>query len=194
METKTNLNTTEFSIKTESDFKELYDLFWEPVYAICVNNTGDRELSKDMTQDIFSSLWQRREKLVINGSIENYLARSAKMKVSEYFRNRETQKKHLKVIEILQQKTVQNTDETAVISLFNKQLDFLLRGFSSTTKKVFQLSHEKGLNTKQIAAALSTTERNVQYHKKKGLRKLKIALTRRVLGLLSFFLQLFSML
>ena len=187
MKTKPILNIVEFSIKTESDFKGLYDLFWEPEYAICLNSTGEKELSKAMPQDIFSSLWHRREKLVIEGSIENYLARAAKMKVSEYFRNKETQNKHLKLIELSQQKTVADTDERAIISLFNRQLDLLLKGLSSTTKKVFRLSHEKGLDTKQIATVLSTTERNVQYHKKKGIRKLKIALSKKMLGLaLSF--------
>ena len=51
------------------------------------------EPSKGMVQDIFRSLWERRQELEIQ-NIEHYLIRSAKFKTFEFVRNKVNRQKH----------------------------------------------------------------------------------------------------
>ena len=73
----------------EATFTEVYNTCWEKVFAICYNHTHDVEVAKELVQEIFKSLWERRENLQINVSLERYLLRAAKLKVSEYSRNKQ---------------------------------------------------------------------------------------------------------
>ena len=80
-------NSDILDIKTSKGFEKCYNLYWEKVYAVCYNNILKIELAQGMTQDIFKSIWERRDTLQIK-NMEHYLVRSAKMKVFEYFRNK----------------------------------------------------------------------------------------------------------
>ena len=48
-----------------------------------------------MVHDFFKSIWERRNELVISDSIEKYLVRSIKYKISGYFRESIQQKRNL---------------------------------------------------------------------------------------------------
>lgn len=55
--------------------------------SIYLNNINSPEDAKELTQNIFKLIWERRTNLRISSSIENYLMRSAKLQVINYYRN-----------------------------------------------------------------------------------------------------------
>src|SRR5690606_16491223 len=81
-----SLHQTPLKINQET-FKQIYELYWAKVYSVCIHHIEDQEIAKGMVQDIFKSIWERKDELLITTSIERYLVRSAKFKVFEYFRN-----------------------------------------------------------------------------------------------------------
>lgn len=79
----------------EISFTDLYNVYWENVFAICYAHVEDVEVAKEMVQDIFKSVWERRDTLAITHSVKRYLLRSAKLKVFEYIRNKQIRTTHL---------------------------------------------------------------------------------------------------
>ncbi|NMH87232.1 RNA polymerase sigma-70 factor [Flavivirga sp. Y03] len=166
----TTLRITDF--KTPKKFEKVYNIYWEKVYAICYNNTKKVELAQGMTQEIFKSLWERRDSLQIK-NIENYLARAAKLKVSEYYRNKAIKEKNLN-------KACENycdaancTENDVSFSLLVEELAVLVDKLPCQCRNVFKMSREQGLSNKQIASQLQITERAVEYHISKALKFLK---------------------
>ncbi|MEM9833805.1 MAG: RNA polymerase sigma-70 factor [Bacteroidota bacterium] len=154
-------------------FEALYDHYWEKVYAVCYHHTGNADLSQDMTQDIFTSVWERRNSLRVEKSIEHYLVRSAKMKVFEYFRNQTIREKHTEAIAQIQPTTVADTDGKVVHALLSQEINVWVNRLSERCRRVFLLSREQGLSNKQIAQKLDVSERAVQQHISHAVDKLK---------------------
>lgn len=154
------------------EFKEIYNKYWEIVYAICLNNIGNIEVSQGITQEIFLSLWERKDKLEIR-NIKGYLIRSAKLKVFEYYRSQEIKSRNLK--ELASNSSLSsNTTENDVDALWLAQeVKELLNQLPEKSQKIFKMSREDGLSNKKIAEIQNVTERTIEYHISKVLQHLK---------------------
>ncbi|MEM9673502.1 MAG: RNA polymerase sigma factor [Cyclobacteriaceae bacterium] len=161
------------NIQTSKEFSLLYDHYWEKVYAVCYHHTGDVDLAQDMTQDIFTSVWERRDNLRIEKSMEHYLVKSAKMKVFEHFRNQAIREKHEVAIAQTQSTSVADTDGKVAHSLLSQEINVWVSRLSERCRRVFLMSREQGLSNKQIAQKLRVSERAVQQHISHALEKLK---------------------
>lgn len=155
------------------DFEGLYDTYWEKVFAVCYHNTKDVELAKEMTQDIFKSIWERRANLHFEKSPEHYLVRAAKLKVAEHFRNQATRKKHLDEAVRDYSVAANYTQADVSYSLLVEELDLLVEKLPFQCRNVFHMSRNQGLTNKEIAIKLSISQRAVEYHISKALTYLR---------------------
>jgi RNA polymerase sigma-70 factor (ECF subfamily) len=62
-------------------FHALYSRYWQQVLHFAYQKTNDLMLAEDIVQDIFVSLWQRREELVITSNLRSYLMVSIKYRM-----------------------------------------------------------------------------------------------------------------
>ncbi|MEM9389146.1 MAG: RNA polymerase sigma-70 factor [Bacteroidota bacterium] len=164
-------------ITTAKGFEEIYRQYWEKVFAVCYNSTEDPEVAQNMTQDIFKSVWERRNTLKIEKAIEHYLVRAAKNKVAEHFRNEAIRKKHFDASKIDYCVAANCTEEDVAFTCLVEELNLIVDQLPCQCRKVFKMSREKGLTNRQIASQLNITERAVEYHITKALRVLKQNLT-----------------
>jgi RNA polymerase sigma factor (sigma-70 family) len=129
-----------------------------------------------MTQDIFRSLWERREVLEINVPPERYLVRAAKFKVFEYLRNVSNRERHLDIIKQESAFHSYATEEQVMYSTLSTQIAGLIDGLPNRCRQVFRMSREEGFTNKEIAKILSITERAVEYHIARALDTLRLRL------------------
>lgn len=158
-------------------FETVYNLYWKKVYSICYKHIEDPEVAKDLVQDIFISLWERKEELVINDSLEKYLVKAAKFKVFEHIRNKVGHEAKLETISYYQ--TLEQTasgSEFVELKELQERINSAISVLPEHCKKVFQHSRIDGLKNKEIAQNMHITERTVEYHITKALAFLRIRL------------------
>lgn len=169
---KKNIERT-IDISSKEGFEWLYNRYWEKVFAVCYHSTEDMELAREMTQDIFKSIWERKNSLEIEKSYEHYLVRSAKLKVAEYFRNQSIRREHFKQATQDFTDSANCTEQDVAYSMLAKELDLLVDQLSYQCRNVFKMSRGQGMTNREIAKKLQTTERAVEYHISKALAFLK---------------------
>ena len=152
-------------------------MYGEKVYAICYNNIREIEPAKEMVQDIFKSLWERRDELELE-NVNNYLIRAAKFKAFEYIRNKISRQKHLCQKYEGCSHSSNCTEEHILFNNLKEKVNILVDTLPCQCKRVYKMSREHGLTNKQIASALLITERAVEYHITKALGVLRLNLTR----------------
>ncbi|MEM1357290.1 MAG: RNA polymerase sigma-70 factor [Bacteroidota bacterium] len=145
-------------------FADLYNQHWERTLAVCYHGTENVELAKEMTQDIFKSIWERRATLEVHTSYERYLVRAAKLKLAEHYRNQATRKKHLTLATTGLPTASNTTEEDVNYSLLNEELNALVEQLAPQCQRVFQMSRGEGLTNKEIAQQLGVSQRAVEYH------------------------------
>lgn len=158
-------------------FETVYNLYWKKLYSICNKSLEDPDIAKDLVQDIFISLWEKQEELIINDSLEKYLVKAAKFKVFEYIRNKvghESKMETLSYYQTLEQTT--SSQELVEYKELQENINSAISLLPDHCKKVFLQSRIEGLKNKEIAQALQITERTVEYHITKALAHLRIRL------------------
>jgi len=153
-------------------FEKVYNLYWEKVYAVCYNGTREVEPAREMVQDIFKSLWERREDLELD-NVNNYLVRAAKFKTFDYIRDKGSQQKHLCSKYQNCPNSSNCTEELVLYNNLQEKVNILVDTLPCQCKRVFKMSREQGLTNREIASALLISERAVEYHISKALGVLR---------------------
>lgn len=171
--TKNNAIPNKLNPKTYQGFEEIYRLYFKMVYGICYSTTQNKDLSQNMTQDIFLSLWKRRENLQIKVPIKYYLARAAKLTLMEYYRTQKTHNKHKKIIEQRYTEEDNSTEDSILFNELQQEVNSLVEKLPKRGRSIFKLSREKGMTNKEIAKTLDISEKGVEYHMTKTISQLR---------------------
>lgn len=144
------------------------------MFAFCLKNIQDEEVAKEIVQEVFKSLWERRDSLRLK-EVERYLIRAVKLKTFEYIRNKVTRQQHLENFTTNKQNYY--VEYPLIAEELSQKISKLVNELPNQCKKVFQMSRDQGLTNKEIATKLYISERAVEYHISKALKTLKMELT-----------------
>lgn len=160
----------------EQSFTALFNTYWEQMLAVCYQNSRDMEASKEMVQDIFRSLWEKRDGLQITHSIKHYLLRAAKLKACEYIRNKISNERRFTYEREPVEQGNHSTEEAILYNELNSQVNTMVSTLSTQCQKVYKMSEEQGMSAREIASALLISEKTVSYHLTKARDTLKVKL------------------
>lgn len=154
-------------------FEEFFQLYWKRMYSFALKSIGDEDDAKEIVQDVFKSLWERRADLQLQDA-ERYLLRSVKLKSLEFLRNKGIKQRHHESLS--SSKTELYEDTNLYYKELKNHLDDAVESLPRQCKNVYKLSRDEGLTNKEIATNLLISERAVEYHISKALSVIKIRL------------------
>ena len=143
-------------------FEHLFFLYQPKVLLFLEGMTHDREISRDIAQELFLVLWNNRKTLTFVESFSSYLYQMARHKVYDYFDHLLVENQY--VDECLNNTDVYDSDE----QLFAKELLEIINAeverLSPQRKQVYQMSRVQGLSNDEIAERLNVSKRTVENH------------------------------
>ncbi len=154
-------------------FTEIFDRYWKPMLSVAANKTGDLDEAEEIVQDIFVSLWKRRNVLEITSGLQNYLAMSVKYQVLKVLSARN---KRLTLEEqnmTGREPAVFSGHDALEFEQLQAQLAELVSSLPQKCRLVYQLSREAGYSHKQIAAEMAISEKTVEAHIRKALKAIR---------------------
>jgi len=161
----------------EHAFTEIYNRYWSKLFAIAANKIKELDEAEEIVQDIFVSLWKRRNELGVIDTLSSYLAVSVKYRVIKILDKRNNQQKYSDY----SQHTVNLTDDSTQQWLEFEELRNRLAAFVADLPEkcrlVYQLSRDSGFSQKRIAAELGISEKTVEAHLGKALKTLRTRLS-----------------
>jgi len=156
----------------ELAFKELYIRYWKKALYFANQKIADLMEAENIVQDIFVSLWNRRDRLTITSCFYKYLLVAVNYRVIKFFDKRRSHhqyKTKLTACDILDDSTQQYLD----FEELRQRLEELLASFSEKSALIYRMNKEAGMSHKEIAAKLGISEKAVNAHlvrSKKALR------------------------
>jgi RNA polymerase sigma-70 factor (ECF subfamily) len=163
-------------LNDESVFERIFLEHWERMYNICFHFVGNTAVAEELVQDIFRSLWERRDNLLIDTGIENYLVRAARLKSFEHLRNAATETRNLREISYATSVAENQTENLVYYNALTEQVGRIVSALPEQCQRVFRMSRENGMNNKQIAHSLAISEKTVENQITKALRTLRLHL------------------
>lgn len=161
----------------------LVDTYHNMLCTYAYGLTNDRDLAKDVVQNVFISIWRTRLKLKDDFVIKSYLYRS----VYNEFLN---QNRSFKFVVPLDKKyidalsfVVEEEDEKSIEKLM-KLVRREIENLPPKCKRAFLLSKQEGLSNIEIAEYLNVSVKSVEAHMTKAFAKLREAVGSKMEGVL----------
>lgn len=152
----------------------LYRRHWEPLFQQAYRVLKDREACKDLVQELFTELWQKAPRIVLNASLKSYLNASIRYKVFRYIRNNPVSET---LFESITEKMLTPSPES---ELAVRELQLLLNTLINTLPEkcalIYRMSREQHLSYKEIAQQLHVSVKTVENQINIALRKLRAGL------------------
>ena len=157
----------------EESFALLFNNNWDRIYAVFFKGTGDREQAKELTQNIFKSIWERRDTIIITGQPEYYLLGAAKLQLINHYRDSKIRETHQRTFYATYCDLDNCTEQQVLYNDLNKEVQLLVDKLPCQCKMVYQLSCDQHLSNKEIAEKLQISLKTVEYHLSNARKLLK---------------------
>lgn len=157
----------------ESALTEIYKQYWQQLFISAYNVLKDKAACEDILQNLFLSLWLRKETLQIHTSLSAYLHTAVRYQV---FRHLKTGKVIIEVLDDLDTR-LQLQVPSSEVDLFCKETSAQINNavglLPKKCKIIYKMSREQQLSHKEIAAQLGLSEKTIENQLTIALRKIR---------------------
>ena len=159
----------------EGAFEQIYERYWSSLYRIAVGKIQASDDAKEIVQDIFLDLWQRRGNVQII-DLEHYLKKAAKYKILDYFKKEVIRRQHEQFVFISTSQAGWDTEQELAFNDLNTALMSCIDFLPPKTKEIFHLSRVEYKSTEEISNLMDMPVRTVEYHITHGLKAVRLHL------------------
>lgn len=152
-------------------FTEIYQRYWKKLFYIAGKKLNSLDEAEEVVQNIFLSLWNRRETISITSTLGAYLTVSVKYWIIKILDKQHHQQKYAQSIasNILDDSTQQWLEFMDLKEILDKYITEL----PEKCQLVFKMSRNHNMSQKQIAEELNISEKTVEAHLGKAIKTLR---------------------
>lgn len=160
-------------------FRIIYERYWERLYLLAYQKLRSEEEARDMVQELFVKLWERRHKIQIIHTVEGYLFTTLRNQLLNYFKHRGYQLKYADwLYRQLSDKNNNTVQDTVRYNELNEVIDQEIITMPERMREVFLLSRSSGLSSREIAVKLSLREQTVRNLISEALGRIRFRLNK----------------
>ncbi len=151
-------------------FTEIYNRYWNKLTAIAYNHTKDKSAAKEIVQELFVGLWNRKDILDIK-TLNGYLATAVKFavykKIERERRRREIENQEFSKSDFME------IDQEIETRFLQEYINGQVEQLPEKCRMVFNYSRVKGMSNPEIAEEMNISVRTVEGHLNKGLKAIR---------------------
>jgi RNA polymerase sigma-70 factor (ECF subfamily) len=157
-------------------YTEIYNRYKWSLHTHAYKKLGDRDAANDVVQDLFTSLWLKREDLFLNTTLPAYLYASIRNRVLNIIEHRVVESKYMDSLAAFVKDFVPPADHLVRQNELSAIIDKEIAALPAKMRVVFELSRKSNLTHKEIAEQLSISEQTVTKQIKNALKILRMRL------------------
>jgi len=157
-------------------FAELHRRYSFKLYKLALAKTGNSQVSEDLVQDLFVSLWLNKADINIEKGLNVYIFSAIKNRIISHFR-KQINKTNISLdeinVETLVSQSADLVQEWMHLNEVQELYSSILAEIPEKSRQVFEFSRS-GVPNKEIALSLDISEKTVEFHITKCLRILRL--------------------
>jgi len=187
----TNYTDTELAVLLkESDHKAyavIYERYKFLLYAHAYKKLQDREEARDVVQEVFITLWNKRVSIIAQSNLAGYLYTALRNTILNLFARKEVRTRYTDSMAAHFSYDYSPTDHGIRGQQLAALIDREISALPAKMQEVFVLSRKQHLNRKEISLQLGISEATVDRQIANALKILRTRLT-----LVAYLLVLFN--
>ena len=177
------ISEREIIFKLREGDKEVYEQLFLKNYRNLVlyakKFVMDTEIARDLVQDVFIYLWEKRLKLTIDKSLSSYLFRAVHNACINYLKRESNKENYIKQflfnLNEGSYKTSSSDDahELVVHKDLSERIETIIETLPEQRRNIFKMSRFRGMKNKEIAEICTISPRTVETQIYRALKVLK---------------------
>jgi RNA polymerase sigma-70 factor (family 1) len=148
----------------ETAFRQLFHLYYQQLYPLILKVTRAQNVTEDILQETFLKLWISRDRLPEIENPRAWIMRIAYFQAFTFLRKKATHQKAVDKLSGRADTERLRSDVEEAVSFRNLQalVRRAVQQLPPQQKKVYLLSREQGLKTREIAVKMNLSEQSVK--------------------------------
>ncbi|MCF8309647.1 MAG: RNA polymerase sigma-70 factor [Bacteroidales bacterium] len=157
----------------EKAFETLFQQYYEPLCVFALQYLPDEDAAKDLVQEMFFKIWEKRTNFYITTSLESYLYRSVHNQAINFLNHEKIKKSYKdKILESFRRKI--HNDEQAYNEIkLEDAVNQSVESLPEKRKKIFKLSRYEGMKYSEIAAKMDISVKTVEAQMTQAIKSLR---------------------
>lgn len=146
----------------ELAFAELHSRYKAVLFIHAYRMLGNEDEAKDVVQELFTTLWSRRNDTPAISSLASYLYSAVRNKVLDCIARKKTEEKYIRSLALFMEEGENMTEkeirEKELTRLIEREISLL----PARMREIFELSRYENLSYKEIAEELNISDKTVK--------------------------------
>lgn len=157
------------ALNDELAFRQLFDRYWNKIYAAAFALTKFPAVSEEIVQDVFVKIWLKRNELSSIEDFEAYLFVVARNHIYNTLRKKIVEQPFVKNLEQYFLENASLPEQPLLVKETEALVARALEQLPAQQRKVYNLSRNEGLDYNTIALQLGISRSTVKNHMTKAL-------------------------
>jgi RNA polymerase sigma-70 factor (ECF subfamily) len=162
-------------------FEKVYNYYYPRLIYFAKQYILDAEVSKNIVQDVFTELWDKRDTLYADTNLQAWLftvTKNKSLKAISQLKSRQNYDNFIKVRQLnINYKSLSDFDTgNFIFEELQAQIQSALEKLTPACRKVFEMSRFGDKKNREIADELNLSVKTVEAQISKALRSLKVDL------------------
>jgi len=161
---------------SETAFETVYKSCFKGLHSYAHSILEDYEQAEEMVQQVFLKLWERRERIEINTSVEAYLYRSVYNESLNFLKHEKVKQAHVSFVKHTTSEASGNHHKDIHTKELEVRISVALNKLPEQCRTIFQMSRFEELKYKEIADRLQLSIKTVENQMGKALKIMRTEL------------------
>jgi RNA polymerase sigma-70 factor (ECF subfamily) len=158
-------------------FESLFRSSYVSLVRFAKTMIKDHDTAEEIVQDLFFRLWQDKENLKIESSLNGYLFRSVHNRCLHFIEHKRVIARHVEEISYSQSENQESPSDILNYKELQEKIARIIEKLPERCGKIFTMSRFEGLKYNEIAEKLSVSVKTVEANMGKALKEFRKELT-----------------
>lgn len=158
----------------EAAFAEIYDRYSALLLIHADNKLHDGDEARDVVQDVFVRLWEKRDQINVSSNLSGYLYSTVRNQIFNMIKHQKVISTYTKGLLDANTNNQIYADHLIREKQFAAMIETEIAALPPRMRQVFELRRLENLSNKEVAAKLGITELTATDQMKKAMKILRI--------------------
>ncbi|MGN7819856.1 RNA polymerase sigma-70 factor [Chitinophaga varians] len=161
---------SQITLDDQDAFTAVYNRYWKVLYVRARNMLSDSDLAQDIVQEVFISLWHRRQEVEVV-HLKAYLFQAVRFQELKALRNLKSDTNFYERLAHISKDLLQH--EPLAFKELDSVLQRVLATFPEDQRAIFSMSRDEGLTYREIADRMEISVKTVEKKISQALRAIR---------------------
>lgn len=160
----------------ESDqyaYTEIFERYKALLYQHAYRMLQDEDEVNDLVQDLFLTLWQKRENLDIKSSLSSYLYSAVRNRVFDVMAHQKVVNKYLESIKFFREEGKSVTDEHLRAKELARIIESSIHALPPKMREIYEITRDSDATYREVGELLQLSEKTVKQQVYNALKILR---------------------